>query len=212
MTKKVFIFLEFTRSRFTCARIVEFLVKSQSIRNLQAAQFLSECNTSQGVIPFNNVMTTKSPMIGTLFYQMTKKPRGKCLIINNLIKFIDGTNIIDETAAENLWRESERFKNVFEQLYFEVELINNINTTDMKNKLINTSQDKTLSENDAFIFIIITHGEKENILGYDACQGLNGTDFMRIKDIVDLFSENKCPNLRAKPKLFFFICCRISMK
>jgi hypothetical protein len=151
-------------------------------------------------------------MIGTIVYQMTKKPRGKCLIVNNLIKFIDGTNIIDETAVGSLWRESERFKYVFEQLYFEVELINNNNTKDMKKKLIDTSQDQTLLKNDAFIFMIITHGEKDSISGYDACQGLNGLDIMRVRDIVDLFSDEKCPNLKNKPKLFFFICCRTSMK
>jgi hypothetical protein len=33
----------------------------------------------------------------------------------------------------------------------------------MKNKLIDTSQDRTLSGNDAFIFMIITYGEKDNI-------------------------------------------------
>jgi hypothetical protein len=177
-----------------------------------AARYLHECNISEGVIGFDNVRKTDSPMVGTNYYQMDKKPRGKCIIVNNLIKFKDGTNIIDETATENLWKESERFKNVFEQLYFDVELINNIKTADMSDKLINISRDRKLSDSDAFIFMIITHGEKEKILGYEACQGLNGTDFMTIKDIVDLFSENKCPNLRAKPKLFFFICCRISMK
>jgi hypothetical protein len=212
MTKKVFIFLEFTRTRFDCAKIVEFLAYSRSFPNLIAARFLHECNTSQGVIPLDKVMPAKSPMIGTLYYQMDKNPRGKCIIINNLIKFVDGTNIIDDEATENLWKESERFKNVFEQLYFKVELINNINTADMKNKLTETSKDTTLSKDDAFIFMIITHGEKENILGYDACRGSNGTDLMPIKDIVDLFSESNCLSLRNKPKLFFFICCRISMK
>jgi hypothetical protein len=212
MVKKAFIFLEFTLYRFTCNMIIEFLVKSQSRQNLEAAKLLHECNTSPGVVQLDYVIPTKSPMIGTIVYQMTKKPRGKCLIVNNLIKFIDGTDNIDETAVGSLWRESERFKYVFEQLYFEVELIFNINTRDMKNKLIGTSQDPTLSKSDAFIFMIITHGEKENILGYDACQGSDGNDFMRVKDVVDLFSEDKCPNLRAKPKLFFFTCCRISIK
>jgi hypothetical protein len=35
-------------------------------------------------------------------------------------------------------------------------------------------------------------------------------DFMNISEIVDIFSEINCPNLRNKPKLFFFNCCRIS--
>jgi hypothetical protein len=49
----------------------------------------------------------------------------------------------------------------------------------------------------------ISHGHNERVIAYD------GNEFF-ISDIVDVFSEENCPALKTKSKLFFFNCCRNS--
>jgi hypothetical protein len=63
--------------------------------------------------------------------------------------------------------------------------------------------------------MIISHGEDEKVLGYNACRELEDdlfdeNDVMKISNIVDIFAEKKCVALRQTPKMFFFNCCRTS--
>jgi hypothetical protein len=186
------------------------LKESGSEKNIEAANYLEKCNTSSGTTCFDDVVLAKSEKKGSLHYEMLKNPRGICIIVNNFVKTIEGTEIIDETAPRTIPYESIRFKKVFEQLYFNVKLVYNFNTTQIRELLILLKDDIILSKSDAFVFMIVTHGEDEKILGFNKCEGNDDTNSMNISEIVDIFSETNCPNLRNKPKLFFFNCCRIS--
>jgi hypothetical protein len=128
---------------------------------------LTKCNTSLGTAFFDDVVLAKSEKKGSLVYEMLKNPRGICIIVNNFVKTIEGTEIIIETAPHTIPYESIRFKKVFEQLHFDVRLAYNLNTTQIRELLILLTQDIILSKSDAFVFMIVTHGENEQILGFD---------------------------------------------
>ena len=146
-------------------------------------------------------------------YPMTRKPRGKAVIINNMRKY--------------LFNESQRFEHVFRELQFDVILINEINAELMVER-IQAIKDEITDYDQAFILMVISHGENEKILGFDGCHALDLTDSNDINEnhteilqtiqndvidisfIVDMFSDIKCPQLNRKPKLFFFSCCRKS--
>jgi hypothetical protein len=179
----------------------------RSLGQTDAADELEKYNTSPGRMIFTNeveikVTQVKAEIKGTLYYPMTKKPRGKCIIINNI---------------RELFKESQRFQYIFKELFFDVEPIEN--TCDMtaqqiSDKLESVAKDKKLAKHEALLVMVISHGEDEKVLGYNACQELEDefveSDVIKISKIVDIFAENKCIALRQTPKMFFFNCCRIS--
>jgi hypothetical protein len=210
--KKIFIFLEFTRYRSSCQKVVEFLRHSGSNDNLSAALYLEQRNTSLGPSQtvLKSVVLARHPMIGSAIYEMARNPRGKCIIINNHVKFHGNTKLVDLKSSQRL-RESDEFKKIFEELHFDVEPYYNLNTNEIKQRL-RSLPINYLNESDALIIMIMSHGQDEMILGIDACEGNNQNDLMPISDVVNIFSDNNCTPLKRKPKLFFFICCRISRK
>jgi hypothetical protein len=187
MAKKAFIFTEFTKERESCNEMIDILEKSDQ---KEAAELLKKYNSSPPFMPESDEIELKVISATVLretskILPMSKRPRGKCVIINNV--------------TEVLSKESLRFKNIFEQLFFEVILYENLSASQMETELENISQ----IAKDSLIVMIISHGHDEKVTGFD------GND-LNIADIVDIFSEKKCLALKRKPKLFFFNCCRIS--
>jgi len=188
MAKKAYIFTEFTKERDSCNEMIDILEKcGQRV----AAQKLREYNSSPPFMPESYEIELKVIPAAVLkggnskIFPMVKKPRGKCVIINNV--------------TEVLSKESLRFKNIFEQLFFDVVLFENLSASQMETELKNISN----IAKDSLIVMIISHGHDEKVIGFD------GNDLL-ICDIVDIFSEKNCLGLKRKPKLFFFNCCRIS--
>jgi hypothetical protein len=178
--------------RSTCEEIIKLLRNSGQIA---AAEELEYFNKSPGrMTPVSTsavieVIQSKFEMKGSLIYQMTKNPRGKCFIILNEPK---------------LTKESERFECVFSQLYFTVKKLFNLKSAQILDELEILVNDKSLDKNEAFILMIIGHGINERVIGFD------NKDSIPITEIVDVFSEKNCPYLKQTPKLFFFNCCRAS--
>ena len=137
-------------------------------------------------------------------------------------------NVNCVVSPKGLKRETIRFEHIFKQLNFNVEVITNLSATQMEERLTQISKDKSLEKDDSFVLIVISHGFNKKVLGYNACESLRQIkfreipekdenaiktikeDMIEIKDVVNIFSEDKdkCPQLSSKPKLFFFICCR----
>ncbi len=126
-------------------------------------------------------------------YTMINSPRGYCLLINN--HFTLGT-----------YKEMQRFRNIFYQLHFDVIMKKNMNKIDIINLLTEISIRPELNDHNAFVLMIIAHGnEKNEIYGFDS-------ETIKIRDLMDLMNTENCPRLRSKPRLFFFNCCRGSKK
>ena len=216
----MYILLTMTRDRTTCQVLINTLIQCDQIH---VAQMMARHNKSPGqwkltyeVRPV--VSNCFSPKIGySNCYDLSKKVRGKCLIVNTI-------EDVPLQGHIGLKRETIRFRHVFESLNFEVEE-HSYNCQTLKSQLEILSQHAVLEGDEAFVMIMISHGSNEQIYGADACnarkQWMKGeipeahlieaqnSDVMDIKEFYGIFSEDKCPQLRAKPKLFFFICCRI---
>ena len=230
---KLFIFCSFTRDRETCATIVQLLEESYL---KEQAKLLREYNTSSGPMEMIydvelEVITRPSPFkLLSNAVTLSQKPRGKCIIINNVEEpqmppYNDHGQVFTPIGLK---RETERFKHVFSQLHFEVKVLTKLNAKQIKEQLTEISKDESLKKDQAFVLIVLSHGENETVLGYDACQALKRINFEEIpkndvkankvieedrvhyKDLVDIFSAKRENDyLNCKPKLHFFICCRV---
>ena len=68
-------------------------------------------------IPLNQIVHPALSMVsGQQYYSMSSRPRGFCLIINN-VEFVDHLNYPKRIGSDE---EAQRLANVFSQLYFEV--------------------------------------------------------------------------------------------
>jgi hypothetical protein len=191
-----------TRTRIGCEEIVSLL---RELDQTEAANELEKYNTSAGRMKITNetvikIIEAKIGYKGSRYYEMIQKPRGKCIIINNV--------------NDSVFNESQRFQSIFQQLYFDVEPINwtiNMTSAQIRTKLKSLAEDrKSLAKTEAFVLMIISHGQNEQVIGVDFFDKLDQNDTISISEIIDLFSEKNCPHLRQSPKLFFFNCCRIS--
>lgn len=188
MAKKAFIFLEFTKERDSCNEMIDILEKCGQT---EVAQLLKELNSSPPFMPESNeielnvIPATVLKMGNSKIFPMNKRPRGMCVIINNV--------------TEELKKESLRFENIFKQLLFDVVMFENLSASQMVIELEKIRE----KVKESLIVMIISHGKDEKIIGFD------GND-LRITEIVDIFSEKNCKALSRKPKLFFFNCCRSS--
>ncbi len=125
-------------------------------------------------------------------YPMVNSPRGFCLLVNNY--FTIGT-----------YKEMQRFRNIFYQLHFDVIMEKNLDAKTIVNRLIQLSRSDDLKNHNAFVFMIITHGnENKQILGFDE-------EPIQIELLTEIFNNENCPLLQNKPRMFFFNCCRGSM-
>jgi hypothetical protein len=144
---KVFILTELTRERDTCNAIIDLL---RETKQKEAAKELQKYNTSSGLlvlsklsleekIGVNRAMCSKT---GSRPYPMLRNPRGKFIIVNNI---------------PDLQKESKRFQYVFNELYFTPIAFENLSANQIQNELEKVSNDPSLENENAFIFMIIRY-------------------------------------------------------
>lgn len=135
----------------------------------------------------------------SMSYPMTRNPRGKAIIINNV-----------KDLAQ---RESERFKCIFTQLLFKVSMLFNLTAEEIENKMIEIRDeiDQEYENNDykpqALIVMVISHGQDDRVYGKNYLNGSDLEDWAQIHDIVDIFGGDD-DYLSGFVKMFFFNCCR----
>ena len=227
----MFVLLEMTRDRARCDKLIEILEKCDQ---KGVADKLRVHNTSPGVRELSSsaqieVLKRDSPTHYTTCYDLTVYPRGLCLIINN-VEEQQSPNELDSNGIFKrrplgLSVETLRFKHVFSELGFTVEVLPRLSAKQIEEELTRISKEDRLKGSAAFVLIVISHGENESILGYDACEAVRKirfnhiekdnievmqvmkTDVIPIQNIVNIFDN--CEKLKGVPKLHFFICCRI---
>ncbi|XP_074605110.1 caspase-7-like [Brevipalpus obovatus] len=142
-----------------------------------------------------DVVSTEKWKEGPKIYPMSKKPRGYCLIFNNI-------HFQTFRPRESASGDSPYLANIFDQLHFEVREYENMTCRAMKDVLGAYSRDKALKEHQAFVCIIMSHGVHDDyIVGTDAL-------IVKLEELVTLFNNSNCPNLINKPKMFFIQACR----
>ena len=122
--------------------------------------------------------------------------------------------------------ETKRFTNIFEQMDFKVyDTYYNKNVNEIR-KILRELKEKEndWADHEAFILMIVTHGEQDEIFGGHACTLIdyppNNMDQEQIKneiyndkttknEVLRYFSKQNFPELEDVRKLFFFTCCRV---
>ena len=151
-------------------------------------------------------------------YDMKKKPRGVCIIINNTFEEREGQSpahtlhgeILTERKGSNYDR--DRLKTLFEWLNFQVVVKSDLTAEGMRNvfrEVANASLDSddnsevrnALLDSDCFVFSILSHGYKGGVYGADGQR-------LSTSNIMEYLGGNRCKHLRKKPKLGFIQACR----
>ncbi|XP_069790139.1 caspase-7-like isoform X3 [Narcine bancroftii] len=128
-------------------------------------------------------------------YKMDSSPLGICLILNN--KLFPGTHFKERSGTD---KDAERLKEVFNDLGFDVRKYDNLTVNEMVQKLEAYSH-YDHNAMDCFVCCILSHGEKDVIVGKDG-------KHLQIGKIRTLFSGSQCTSLLKKPKLFFIQACQ----
>lgn len=143
-----------------------------------------------------NVTRATFLMESSDIYKMTARKRGYCVIINNL-DF--GGNLEYRHGSKE---EGIILEELFEQLGFEVTQVVNATRDQMKSTFEEFAKKPDQYLCDAFIGIILTHGEKDNLVR------ASDNRAVEVERLIDNFNNKNCEGLIGKPKIFFVQACR----
>lgn len=136
---------------------------------------------------------------GPYDYAMSSRPRGICVIINNInFKCSSGMTRKREGAEFD----HTQLEQLFEELAFNVYRYYDRNWVQMLRIAEHFASKIDHSQFDAFVFIVMSHGGEQDII-----YGVNG-GIVRVEDVMSRFKAANCPTLQSKPKLFFIQSCR----
>ncbi|XP_039265443.2 caspase-2-like [Styela clava] len=130
-------------------------------------------------------------------YKMTSRPRGYALIIN-VTEFDNGVDL-PQRQGGNL--DKENLGSVLHHLGFETLLVENRTASEISSSLETFARNENHKSRDACVVALLTHGQEGVVYGRDG-------KTLVIEDIISLFDNANCPNLRNKPKIFFVQACR----
>ena len=121
-------------------------------------------------------------------------PRGICLVINNF-------NFFGKEERQGAELDEEAIASLFHELHFIVEIRQNLGGRE----ILDVAQEMAARDHsnyEAFVFCIMSHGEKKDVI--------YGVDDRKagVEDLMSEFTPNNCQTLENKPKLFFIQACR----
>jgi len=121
-------------------------------------------------------------------------PRGICLVISNF-KFVG------EEERQGYKFDEEAIASLFNELHFKVEIRQNLSGQEIV-KAAEEMAARDHSKYGAFVFCIMSHGDKKDFI--------YGVDNRKagMEDLMSEFTPTNCPTLENKPKLFFIQACR----
>ena len=125
---------------------------------------------------------------------MTKRPRGICLIINNL-------HFENSMTRDGADRDEKALKDLFGELFFTVHVKRDL----QKHEIEKIAADYAAGDHsnfNIFVFIVMSHGGDRDVV-----YGVRGRK-TRLEDLMVEFTAPNCPTLQSKPKLFFSQSCR----
>uniref|UniRef100_A0A1B6LB92 Caspase family p20 domain-containing protein n=1 Tax=Graphocephala atropunctata TaxID=36148 RepID=A0A1B6LB92_9HEMI len=157
-------------------------ITSMLTRQLQF--YKKDCDEQDNAVASMTVLDTP--------YKMNHKNRGFAVILNH--KIFDTKDPRPGTSVDvnNLEKSLQR-------LGFHTEPYLNLTVAKIKQVLKKVSE-KDHSDNDCFLLVCLTHGSLRGISASDNLYNPN--------ELWSLFTEEKCPTLAGKPKLFFIQACQ----
>lgn len=163
------------------------LLESSSISTLIARDTTKVMNVKPATIIHNNSDED---------YKMTSRPRGPCLIVNNID--FEGDMFPTRKGSDE---DANRFDTLFQQLGFQVIMRRN-QTADQMRLLFKEVADGCKKEHDALFIFILSHGSEHGIYGTD------GIEVHLESEIISCFDNRNCKALLGKPKVFVIQACR----
>ncbi|XP_059427419.1 caspase-8 [Carassius carassius] len=128
------------------------------------------------------------------YYNMTPRPLGYCLIINNY-NFKERSSLSNRAGTD---KDRDDLKRVFRRMHFKVEVQNDLTASDMKDA-IGHFANRDHTHMGAFVCCVLSHGLKGTVLGVDGNE-------VEIRELTVPIA--KCLTLASKPKLFFIQACQ----
>ena len=125
---------------------------------------------------------------------MGEGPHGICLVINNC-------NFLGEDERQGAKLDEQAIARLFNDLHFIVEIRENLGGLEIL-KVAQEMAARDHSKYAAFVFCIMSHGDKKDVI--------YGVDNRKagMEDLMSEFTATNCPTLENKPKLFFIQACR----
>ncbi|NWV83395.1 CASPA protein, partial [Dasyornis broadbenti] len=126
-------------------------------------------------------------------YKMDGPHRGFCLIINN-VNF-------NSSQRKGSCKDAEQLERVFTWLGLDVRTYPDLTSGDIINLMQTWQHMQDHKDRNCFICCILSHGESGAVYGTDE-------ELVSIRRIMSHFTARQCPQLAAKPKLFFIQACQ----
>ncbi|XP_067890771.1 caspase-8-like [Heterodontus francisci] len=178
--------------RAMTAMSMEPTQETSTASSLDAVAALPPCSLAQ-TSSHSEENQRNSQGIGV--YKMDSEPLGICLILNN--RSFPGTKFKERNGTD---RDAEKLSQVFAMLGFEIDKHDNL-TVERMNEILQKYQKFNHETNDCFVCCILSHGERDAIVGTDG-------KLLRIRNIRSMFSGSHCHSLLEKPKVFFIQACQ----
>ncbi|NXY06011.1 CASPA protein, partial [Pteruthius melanotis] len=126
-------------------------------------------------------------------YKMDGPHRGFCLIINN-VNF-------NSSQRKGSCKDAEQLERVFTWLGLDVRTYTDLTSGDIRSLMQTWQHLQDHKDRNCFICCILSHGESGAIYGTDE-------KLVLIRTLMSHFNAKQCPQLAAKPKLFFIQACQ----
>ncbi|NXB10518.1 CASPA protein, partial [Cnemophilus loriae] len=126
-------------------------------------------------------------------YKMDGPHRGFCLIINN-VNF-------SSSQRKGSCKDAEQLERVFTWLGLDVKTYTDLTSEDIINLMETWQHEQDHKDRNCFICCILSHGESGAVYGTD-------DKLVSIRVLTSHFTAKQCPQLAAKPKLFFIQACQ----
>ena len=168
-------------------------VKSLPEHNIESNENKIKKN-STSVLSFESTVQKQS--IERDYYVMDSYPLGYILIINNekfSADFLDARNGSTKDASD--------LRDLFWRLGFYCDIKHNIKAEEIKQSLLEFSK---LDDHKKFCccaVALMSHGDEGHIYGFEGKK-------VSVNELIVYFSDQNCPNLKDKPKLFIIQACR----
>jgi len=118
------------------------------------------------------------------------------LIIDDMISLLKNLN--DLYLCCNLQADVENLERLFETLNIQTEVLHDLGYKDFKDAMKKFCEETDFENASMAVFVLMAHGDDDSVL-YTA----NGRT-IKTEEIIDLFYDENCPNLKGKPKWFIF--------
>jgi len=98
----------------------------------------------------------------------------------------------------DLQKDVENLEKLFETLDIKTEVLSDLGIVDLKKEIKKFSQDDDFVDASMSVLVLMAHGDDNSEVITANGRSIN------TEEIIDLFDDKNCPNLKGKPKWFIF--------